>query len=106
MGTQPWDDRDQRDSDLSGANLSRMTIQRTLFDGSTLDGAVFWRCDLRGSSIRQCYCAGANFEEAKLTGAYFTGSYLVGARFAKATGLTLPAGYELDADGVCKRVAP
>lgn len=99
-----WDNRSFTGTSHTGAFYAGAVAKNSNWNKCVLEGAVFWRADLSGATMRNSWAKDVIFEEANLTGVDFTGSYLVGARFFGATGLVLPSGYALDAQGVAGRV--
>jgi uncharacterized protein YjbI with pentapeptide repeats len=82
--------------DATGSLLHGCRFVEAMLDGSSLAGATFYQCDLRGSSWRNATLQGATFNECLLDGARFDGANLDqvsmtkccldGAQFGGATG--------------------
>jgi uncharacterized protein YjbI with pentapeptide repeats len=82
--------------DATGSLLHGCRLVDAVLDGSSLAGATFYQCDLRGSSWRNASLQGATFNECLLDGARFdtasldqvtmTKCRLDGAHFDGATG--------------------
>jgi uncharacterized protein YjbI with pentapeptide repeats len=82
--------------DATGSLLHGCQLVETVLDRSSLAGATFYQCDLRGSSWRNATLQGATFNECLLDGACFdttnldqvtmTKCRLDGVRFDGATG--------------------
>jgi uncharacterized protein YjbI with pentapeptide repeats len=62
--------------DATGSLLHGCRLVEAVLDGSSLAGATFYQCDLRGSSWRNATLQGATFNECLLDGACFNAANL------------------------------
>ena len=73
--------------DARGSDFSRVSfwgVQGNVhFDGAYILSAIFFGCDLKGSSFYGADVTGSRFEECDLSGADFTNAYLAGVTFRK-----------------------
>ena len=56
----------QEGASLNGANFWRRDIKRVNFSGASIRGADFWDADMRGANFKDVNLRGTRFEEVKL----------------------------------------
>ena len=90
--------------DLHGADLHGADLHGANLSGVDLRGANLSGVDLRWADLRHANLGGANLGGANLRGANLGGANLRWANLRHASlrnaGVALPAGWELDADGI------
>lgn len=71
--------KDFADCDLSGLQLTRITLTKTNFYGAKLDRSSFQESDLSGANFARASLIQATFRDANLAGASFSYANLAGA---------------------------